>query len=374
MAGAVIVLLAGCGPASSPTATASPTATPATAADVFVAQHDGGAGIFGLGGTRLSLFDEATGKFLRDVEAAPGPVNMLRAHFAGYSRSRDGFVYALVHGPSDKRNTEQHSCGGTVLDHDVATGRTRPLFSVGDDVNLTCPVESPDGTQLAYQLGPCSQSAAEISGPAGRSRVVVRDLATGRERKISVPGTSARSPQWRPDGQALVFLVGPNYAVGFNGSKQATYGPSGFLVVPATARGAQPAVAVQYSPDRACGIDQAVFTGSAVQLLLDCRAEDPLLKKAHAEGIGGQPSSYPERLLQLVGSGPRVAWTADTGLCPVFIRAGHDAAGRLLVTGENCGADVPANRGNNNPVQIWAGREVARFDRCGGDPGVFGAT
>jgi undecaprenyl-diphosphatase len=39
-------------------------------------------------------------------------------------------------------------------------------------------------------------------------------------------------------------------------------------------------VAVQYSPDRACGIDQAVFTGSAVQLLLD-------VKMPAGRGFGG---------------------------------------------------------------------------------------
>ncbi len=324
-------LLTGCGNAVAPTA--SPVPERALPTGVLVAQYEYGSGDTGGGhGTFLSLFDEQSGKRVRDlvhIEEAS------TAQLSGFSRSADGSItYAMARGPYYTSNVSNGaprpgSCGGSVYRIDARTGRTRPLFTVDRDLTVGEPAVSPDGKSVAYLSQQCTAAFA--------NRVVVRDLATGRERRISVPRASATRVAWRSDGAQLVLTVmypEPHTAADV----------SSYVVVQADADGSQPVSAVRSAPDHGCVVAAAVFAGPGVQLVEGC-----------PNGV-----TAPARLVQLAEAGPRVLWRASTWLCPNGMTLAHDPQGRLLVTSTTtCGGlDGPVD-----VVQAWTGQQSRDLGR-----------
>lgn len=225
---AAVGLLAGCGRGSEPTDGAVISAGPLPAG-VFVASYASGSGDLGGGhGTFLSLFDEQSGRHLRDVvHLDEGSALGL----AGSSRAPDGsIVYALARGPHYQSGVangdpEAGSCGGTVYRLSAATGQATSLFTVGRDWTVEDPTVSPDGRSVAYLSQPCTAAFDE--------QVVVRDLATDRERHIWVPTGSASQVAWRSDGALLVI------SVWFSQQNSDADPASGYVVVPADTDGAQ---------------------------------------------------------------------------------------------------------------------------------------
>ncbi|HEX3827547.1 MAG TPA: hypothetical protein VHV82_09775 [Sporichthyaceae bacterium] len=298
---------------------------------VFVARYAHGAGNTSGGqGTFLSVFDESSGKHLRDlVHLAAG----LPARLGGFSRSGDGsVVYALESGPehadSDGTGTPRPgTCGGTVYRLDASTGQVRSLFVVVKDRILGAPMVSPDGTSVAYLSAPCPGASAQ--------EVVVHNLGTNRERTIRVDRAAPTGIGWSADDTQLVLAVSPTDP----GQ------PAGFLVVPAGVAGTQPESAVHAAPDGGCAVEAAAFGETGVELAEGCPA-----------WMGA-----PGRLLQLVGAGPTVAWRVDTHLCPTGMTLAHDLSGGLLVSSTAaCGA-------GGDPVdvvQLWTGqtaREIGSY-------------
>jgi len=220
---AVVGLLAGCGHAPAPTDGAVISEGPLPAG-VFVASYASGSGDLGGGhGTFLSLFDEQSGKHLRDlVHLDEGSALGL----TGSSRATDGSIaYALARRPHYQSGVANGdpaagSCGGTVYKLNAATGQATSLFTVGRDWTVEDPMVSPDGRSVAYLSQPCTATFDE--------RVVIRDLVTGREGHIWVPTGSASQVAWRSDGAKLVITVR------FSQQRSDTYA-SGYVVVPADA-------------------------------------------------------------------------------------------------------------------------------------------
>ena len=322
------------GPAAGPDARGGAASGNPSQSNTFVAEYRYGSGDTGGGrGTFLSLFDAQSGKHLRDLQhfAEGGQVRL-----AGFSRTAGGSViYATARGPYYRSNVSggdprPGSCGGTVYQLDARTGRTKTLFSVGKDWTVGSPVMSPNGRSIAYLSQACTAMFD--------ARVVVRDLAAGTERQVWAPRTSATTVRWRSDGRQLVFAV--MYPSQRTGSDE-----PGYVVVPASADGAQPSSAVRRAPDRGCVVENALYSSSGIQIVEGC----PNIV------------TPPARLVQLVGDGPAVAWRASTALCPNGMTAAYDPQGRLLVTSTtSCGgAHAPVD-----VVQMWNGkhsREVARY-------------
>lgn len=302
--------------------------------NTFVAEYQHGSGDTGGGsGTFLSLFDNQSGKHLRDLQHFEGAGQV---RLAGFSRASDGSViYAIARGPYYRSNVNggdprPGSCGGQVQQLDPATGRVKTLFSVGKDWTVGSPVLSPDGQSIAYLSQACTAMFD--------ARVVVRELAGGTERQVWAPRTSATSVRWRSDGRQLAFTV--MYPSQRTGADVPSY-----IVVPTGVGGAQPPSAVRRAPDPGCVVASALYSTSGIQLVEGC----PNIVTA------------PARLVQLVGDGPAVAWRATTALCPNGMTASYDPQGRLLVTATtNCGgARAPVD-----VVQMWNGkhsREVGRY-------------
>jgi hypothetical protein len=291
---------------------------------VFAARYVHGAAY----GTYLSLFDERSGKHSRDLVhlGAGAP-----AELGGFSRTTDGsVVYALIRGPAYTSNTEggkplPGTCGGTVYRIDADTGNARSLFTVAKDRTVTKPTVSPDGKMVAYLGRAC--------GDASARSMVIHDLGSDRERSVSITRDAIGGIAWSPAGAALVLTV------------EDAGGPAGYLVLPVSASGPQPAAAVRSAPDTGCVVVAASYAAAGVQLVEGCPNR----------------TTAPARLVQLAGAGPMVSWREDTGLCPNGLAAVRDPAGALVLSAPTqCG-------GTGAPVdvvQVWTGRtprEVARY-------------
>jgi hypothetical protein len=334
--GAVVLALslaAGCGNAVAPSVAPSRALSDGPLpSGTFVAEYEYGSGDTGGGhATFLSLFDDQSGRHLRDLLRFDGHPQPL---LAGFSRAADGSViYATARGPSYRSNVRGDprpgSCGGTVYLLDARTGRVTSLFGVGKDWTVAAPVMSPDGRSVAYLSQACTATFA--------GHVVVRDLATGSERQIWVPGTSATRVGWRGDGRQLVFTVMSDEQLGR--SEVPAY-----VVVPSDADGAQPSSAARRAPDRGCVLENALYSRSGIQLVAGCP----------------DVVTTPARLVQLVGDGPAVEWRTSAALCPNGMTAAYGSQGRLLVTATtSCGGPgMPVD-----VVQMWNGqhsRDVGR--------------
>ncbi len=329
--GVGLTVLTACG--TQGTATVGSAGTPSAEPlpqHVFVAEYEHGAGDIGGGnGTFLSVFDEQTGDHLRDLAHIKEGTTV---NLGGFSRGADGsVVYAVDQGPYYRGHLpngdpKPGSCGATVYRVNADTGQTTSLFTVGKDWIVRQPMISPDGQSVAYLSQECT---------AAEQQVVVRDLQSGTERHIWVPGTTAFHLSWSRDGTQLVFAVG---------YPQANH--TGYVVTASDAEGPQPDTAVRPAPDAGCVVEDATFAADGVQLVEGC-----------PDFI-----TPPARLVQLDGDGPRVSWRADTGLCPNAMTAGHDPSGRLLVTATTtCGGpSAPVD-----VVQMWTGtashHEVGRY-------------
>jgi hypothetical protein len=300
----------------------------------FVAEYGYGSGDTGGGhGTFVSLFNDQSGRHLRDLLHFDEGAQL---QLAGFSRAADGSViYAAARGPYYRGHVNggdprPGSCGGTVRLLDARTGRVKSLFSVGKDWTVRSPVMSPDGRSVAYLSQACTAMFAD--------RLVVRDLATGAERHVWVPRTSATWVHWRGDGRQLVFTVM------YPEQRSDSDAPS-YVVVPSGADGPQPSSTVRRAPDHSCVVENAVYSRSGIQLVEGC----PDLVTA------------PARLVQLSGDGPAVEWRTSAHLCPNGMTAAYDPQGRLLVTSTTtCGGPgAPVD-----VVQMWDGRhyrEVGRY-------------
>jgi hypothetical protein len=329
-----LVLVAGCGGAvSSPSAPSRALSGGPLPSGTFAAEYEYGSGDTGGGhATFLSLFDEQSGRHLRDLLRFDGHPQPL---LAGFSRAADGSViYAAARGPAFRSNVRRDprpgSCGGTVYLLHARTGRVTSLFGVGKDWTVGAPVRSPDGRSVAYLSHPCTAMSP--------NRVVVRDLATGAERHVWVPGTSATRVDWRGDGRQLIFtLIYPE-------QRGRSDVPS-YVVVPSGADGAQPSSGIRRAPDHGCVIQNAVYSRPGIQLVEGCP----------------DVVTTPARLVQLRGDGPEVEWRTSTGLCANGMTAAYDPRGRLLLTATtSCGGAAA----RVDVVQMWNGqhsRDVGRY-------------
>ncbi len=127
--------------------------------------------------------------------------------------------------------------------------------------------------------------------------------------------------------------------------QRSTADDPGYVVVSAEADGPQPRSVVRRAPENGCVVVGAVFAGPGIQLVEGCP----------------DAVTAPARLVQLLGAGPRVQWSVDTGLCPNGMTLAHDPDGKLLLTATTtCGGEG----GPFDVVQSWSGqsvREVARY-------------
>jgi hypothetical protein len=300
----------------------------------FVAEYGYESGDTGGGhGTFLSLFDDRSGRHLRDLLHFDEGAQL---QLAGFSRAADGsLVYAAARGPSYRGHVaggdpRPGSCGGTVYLLDARTGRVSSLFSVGKDWTVRAPAMSPDGRSVAYLSQPCTATFA--------GRLVVRDLTTGAERHVWAAGTSATRVHWRGDGRELVFTV-------IYPDECSPSDVPGYVVVPSGTDGAQPSTAVRGAADHGCVVENAVYSRSGILLVEGCPDE----------------VTAPARLVQLIGDGPAIAWRISTALCPNGLTAAYDPPGRLLLTATtSCGGPgAPVD-----VVQRWDGqhpRDVGRY-------------
>ncbi len=327
--GTSLVLLAGCTHVSSAvTARALPE-------NVFVAQYAYGSGDAGGGhGTFLSLFDEQSGKHLRDLVHVEDGASV---HLGGYSRASDrSITYALARGPyytSRVMNGAPRpgSCGGTVYRLDARTGRTRTLFTVGGDWTVASPTASPDGKSVAYLSQPCTAAFAH--------HIIIRDLATGSQRHISVPGASVQRITWSTDGTQLGFTVM------FPSQPPSDIDAANYAVVAADTHGPQAPAVLRRAPDPGCLVEAVAFDDAGLALTEGCPDE----------------VTAPARLVHLAGAGPGVLWRADTGLCPNGMSLAYERAHQLLITATTTcgGAGLPVD-----VVQLWTGeqpRELGRY-------------
>jgi eukaryotic-like serine/threonine-protein kinase len=83
--------------------------------------------------------------------------------------------------------------------------RPVPIQVVGSTVQIT----NAPGLELDAAISPDGQLVAYAAGPAGRTRIYVRQVAGGTPRALTDSALAgARTPRWTPDGQTLTFLVG----------------------------------------------------------------------------------------------------------------------------------------------------------------------
>ncbi len=69
---------------------------------------------------------------------------------------------------------------------------------------ISDPQLSPDGKRLLYH-----QRSYDLSGNAGRTQIVILDLASGESKTLSRPGSSFNA-RWSPDGTQIAFLASRN--------------------------------------------------------------------------------------------------------------------------------------------------------------------
>lgn len=200
-------------------ATASPSETPTSAPvmpDEIIA--------ISLGDDRMKPGDDeivaissATGKVLRvvarGVAADPAPVNI---SFLDVSRAPNGDVYFTRSG-----SDENWSCGWSIR-MVPAAGGAEVTIARGFGAAV-----SPDGTRLAYV-------SPETTGNCTNESLVIRDLATGDERRWEFAKTRPGDPAegrgpfglaWSPDSKRLAFhrVTGdPYYQVWFLDPTQGT--------------------------------------------------------------------------------------------------------------------------------------------------------
>ncbi len=331
---AAVGLLAGCAGGAARPSGSRPAAPGPLPTGVFLAQYRYGSGDTGGGhGIFLSLFDQGSGKRLRDLVHLP---QRSQVRLMGYARDGRGDVFYALGRPPDYRGNvnggdpKPGRCGGTVHRVEARTGATQALFAVGADRTVVSPVPNPDGSAVAYLSQPCSAAFAQA--------VVVRDLASGRERRLSVSSGSAIAPSWSMDGTRLLFSV-------FFPTQHGEADAPGFVVAAARAGGQQPRTVVRHSPDPGCVVGRAAFDRAGIAIVEGC----PTIVTA------------PARLVQLDAFGRHVLWRATTGLCPNGSTVLADSVGRrLLVTGTVvCGGDgVPVD-----VVQAWTGPAVSVLGR-----------
>jgi hypothetical protein len=183
-----LALVAGCAGSVSPSVAPSRALSGGPLpSGTFVAEYEYGSGDTGGGhATFVSLFDDQSGRYLRDLLRFDGHPQPL---LAGFSRAADGSViYATARGPSYRSNVRGDplpgSCGGTVYLLDAGTARVTSLFSVPKDWTVRAPVMSPDGRAVAYLSQACTATSGAVSWCAtllparnGRSGYQVRRRA-----------------------------------------------------------------------------------------------------------------------------------------------------------------------------------------------------
>ena len=83
--------------------------------------------------------------------------------------------------------------------------RPQPAYVVGSTTQIT----NAPGLELDASVSPDGRLFAYTSGPAGRTRVFVRQVAGGTARALTDGASGAqRTPRWSADGQSITFLVG----------------------------------------------------------------------------------------------------------------------------------------------------------------------
>lgn len=297
----------------------------------FLAQYD----YEGSHGPFLSLFDEQTGKRVRDLVHLPRGGKWL----AGFSRASNGDVLYVVASGSRSGPGE---CGRVIYRIDHATGRSDAVVTVESDKTVSSPVLSPDGTSLAYLSAPCQYGYGDTELPTPQWVVVVHDMVSGRQRQLSVPGTSANTPSWSPDGTQFMFDV-----------RYLEYPPhaapariAGFVMVASDAAGPLSTADVLPAPDSACVAARTAFDRTGVALL---------------EGCPDQVTG-PAPLVQLGPSGRSVVWRANTGLCPNGATVVPDRTGDRLLIGATATCGGPGTV--TDVVQVWTGQhsqEIGRY-------------
>lgn len=189
----------GAGPPDRPGATpvvpvAPPSGPPAALApDSFVGQVGDGAS------RRTVIVDATTGRVLRQVPGSQRQAD-LAADAVVAPDLRSVYLPAAASGAAAP-------CDAGWTQVDLATGRRRPAFGgltgVGD-FSL-----SADGRTLAYVhlSGPATLDRANF-GMQCRTELVVRELASGRQRVWTMPpGAIVRGLQLSPDATRLVYLM-----------------------------------------------------------------------------------------------------------------------------------------------------------------------
>jgi hypothetical protein len=196
------------GPLVIPPTSDRPVRGPEPAAFVAQIEH-------GPGDHRIAVVASSSGRILRWVpgQAASG-VLVIRPDL--------GAMYL----PDDQLRAT-NPCGTSWTRVDLESGARRPAF--GGQGGVTFPALSADGRYLAFFHG----------SPTGGSRscrqeLVVRDLATGRQRSWTVPdqGTYTLADlQWSPDSTRLAYLMwwdspskGGLYVLALEGTSSVTQG------------------------------------------------------------------------------------------------------------------------------------------------------
>ena len=171
---------------------APPAGPPAAVAPTtFVAQVGDGAT------RRTVVIDARTGRIVRQVPGSERQ-SVLAADAVVGPDLRTMYLPASGGSPAS-------ACDPSWTQLDLATGARRPAFG-----GLTGVGEfslSADGAQLAFVHTTPAGTGAQ-AGASCRTELVVRQLASGRQRVWAVPpGASVSQPQWSPDATQLAYLL-----------------------------------------------------------------------------------------------------------------------------------------------------------------------
>jgi Tol biopolymer transport system component len=113
--------------------------------------------------------------------------------------------------PSARKQVDRRLIAGVLVLGGILAGagwwmtRPTPAYVIGSTTQVT----NAPGLELDASVSPDGRLLAYTSGPAGRTRIFVRQVTGGTARALTEGTTEAqRTPRWSADGQTITYLVG----------------------------------------------------------------------------------------------------------------------------------------------------------------------